>query len=220
MPNQKIALVTGASRGLGGATAEALAAAGYHVIALARTIGGLEDLDDRIKSAGGTATLVPLDITDEGGLQRLCLSIFERWGKLDLWVHAAIFVGPLSPAGHVPEKDWDKSVAINIHATQRLISLLGPLLDAAHGKAVLPVDDVAGHKFQAAYGSAKAAQSALWTSWAAEVSLNSCHALTFAPKPMPTALRGRFYPGEDRSILTHPRTEAARLLKTLGLDQS
>jgi len=213
---EKTALITGASRGFGAAFGEAVAEQGVHVIALGRTVGALEDLDDRIRAKGGTATLVPLDITDEGGLQRLCLSIFERWGGLDIWLHSAIFAGPLSPVAHVPEKDWDKSVAINIHATQRLIALVEPLLKARKGTAILPVEDVAGQKFHAAYGAAKAAQKAIWDSWAAESAATGPKVRTFAARPMPTALRARFYPGEDRAKLHQPKDEAARLLAVLS----
>jgi NAD(P)-dependent dehydrogenase (short-subunit alcohol dehydrogenase family) len=211
-----VALVTGASRGFGAAMAEVLAANGYHVIALARTVGGLEELDDRIQKAGGTATLVPLDICDEEGLKRLCVSIHERWGQLDLWVHSAIFAGPLSPVGHIPLSDWDKTLAVNIRATQRLVEMIEPLLNAGNGTAVLPVDDIAGAKFFASYGAAKAAQKAIWDSWAAETTKIGPTVLTFAPNPMPTALRARFYPGEDRDALTPAKTEAARLLQSLG----
>ncbi len=216
--SDKLALVTGASRGFGAAVAEALAGNGYHVIAVARTVGALEELDDRIQAKGGSTTLVPLDITDEDGLKRLCLSVFERWGKLDFWLHSAIFAGPLSPAGHVPLSDWDKTLAVNIRATQRLITMVEPLLKAGQGLAVLPVDDgCIGAKFLAAYGAAKAAQRALWDSWAAETASTGPSVETFAPKPMPTALRARFYPGEDRSQLHPPADEAARLLKTLNI---
>jgi len=212
----KIALVTGASRGFGFSVAEALGAAGWHVVALARTVGGLEDLDDQINRVGGSATLVPLDINNDEGLQRMCLSIFERWGHLDLLVHSAIYVGPLSPAGHIPEGDWEKMVNTNIHATGRLVNMVDPLLKAADdGLAILPTDDVAGQSFQAAYGACKAAQRAIWESWATETRRLPPRVRTFAPKPMPTALRGRFYPGEERAALSPTRTEAQRLMEML-----
>lgn len=212
---EKLALITGASRGFGAAMAEAFAATGTHVIALARTTGALEELDDRIKAKGGSATLVPLDITDEQGVQRLCLSIFERWGGLDYWLHAAIFAAPLSPAGHVPEKDWRKTVDTNIHATQRLIANVEPLLIARKGTAILPHDACAGAKFFAAYGTSKAAQKALFDSWAAETRNTGLTVSSFAPAPMPTATRARFYPGEDRAPLSHPSEQAQRLLREL-----
>ncbi len=217
---EPVALITGASRGLGAATAEALAARGWHVIAVARTTGALEELDDRIRAAGNPgATLVPLDITDDAGLQRMCVAIHERWGKVDLWLHTAIFAAPLSPAGHVPEKDWDRIVQVNIRATQKLIAYVEPLLKAApDGLAVLPVDESPlGRPFMAAHGAAKAAQHALWDSWQAETRRIGPRVMRFAPRPMPTALRGRFFPGEDRSALTHPRDEAARMLAELDI---
>ena len=215
--SEKIALVTGASRGFGAATAEELAARGWHVIALARTTGGLEDLDDRITARGGSATLVPLDIADEQGLQHMGLSIYERWGHVDLLVHCAIHASPLSPVAHVPEGDLDKDLAINIRATQRIITMIEPLLKAADdGLAVLPVDsNVTGRKFFAAYGASKAAQLAIWASWAAETANTGPRVTTFAPKAMPTALRGRFFPGEDRDVLTPPRDEACRMIDAL-----
>lgn len=213
--NKKVALVTGASRGFGAAMAEELAANDYHVIALARTVGALEELDDRIQAKGGAATLVPLDICDEEGLKRLCLFIHERWGQLDLWAHCAIFAGPLSPAGHIPVSDWDKTLAVNIRATQRLVEMLDPLLKPGKGTAILPVDTKTGVKFHASYGAAKAAQKAIWDSWAAESAKTGPQVVTVAPKPMPTAVRARFYPGEDRTPLAAPLEEARRLLNPL-----
>jgi NAD(P)-dependent dehydrogenase (short-subunit alcohol dehydrogenase family) len=214
---EKIALVTGASRGFGFAAAAALGARGVHVIALARTTGGLEDLDDVITQAGGSATLVPLDVTDDDGLARACRAIFDRWGGVDVLVHAAIFAGPLSPAAHVPLKDWDRMLAVNARATQRLIAMVEPLLKAKGGTAVLPVDDRAGQTFFGGYGATKAAQQALWSSWAAEAVPGGPRVTSFAPNPMPTALRGRFFPGEDRALLAAPADEAARLLAQLDL---
>ena len=166
--NKKIALVTGASRGLGAAVSEALAENNYHVIAIARTTGALEELDDRIQSKGGSATLVPLDITDEEAVKRMCILIHERWGGLDLWVHCAIHASPLSPVSHISEKDWEKTIAINITATGRLITNLESLLLKNSGTAIHIDDKVSGHKFFGNYGSSKAAQRALFESWASE----------------------------------------------------
>lgn len=216
MKNQNIALVTGASRGLGAAVALELAKRGTHVIALARTVGGLEELDDRIQAAGGQATLVPLDITDEAGMQRLCLSIHERWGHLDLLVHCAIYAAPLTPAGHVMEKDWDKLIGVNIRATQRLIALTEPLLKAAtSGTAVFVHDNCAGKAYFAGYGASKAAQNALVQSWANESAKTGPKVVSFTPNPMPTATRARFHPGEDRARLNDPAVEAKRLLDVI-----
>lgn len=213
----QIALVTGASRGLGYATALALAARGAHVIALARTVGGLEDLADAIEAAGGASTLVPLDITDDEGLARMGRAIFERWGKLDILVHCAVFAAPCAPAEQVSDKDIDESFAVNARATQRLIMMCDPLLKAAAGaQAVFCADDRAGEKFFAAYGGSKAAARAIVESWQAEAARIGPRVHIFTPNPMPTAVRGRFFPGEDRSALSPPEAEAKRLLALLG----
>ncbi len=210
---KKLALVTGASRGLGAALAEALAEQGWHVIALARTLGGLEDLDDRIKRKGGRATLAAMDITQDDAIRHLCRDIYDRWGHLDLWVHTAIHAPPMSPADHVAVKDWDKCVAINIRATGFMIPMIAPLLHAAPERATaLFIDDpVAGNKFMGAYGASKSSQMALARAWAAESVKTGPRVLIEPAAPMPTATRARFYPGEDRNKLTACATEAARL---------
>lgn len=211
-----VALVTGASRGLGYATALELARQGAHVIALAKTVGGLEELADAIDAVGGSSTLVPLDITDEGGLQRMCLAIHERWGRLDLLVHCAAHAVLLSPTAHVAEKDFDRMWAVNTRATQRIIAMTEPLLKAADaGTAVFMNDPVGGKKFFAGYGSTKAAAQAIVDSWAAETVTIGPRVLTFTPKPMPTGIRARFYPGEDREKLNTTEDEAKRMLDTL-----
>lgn len=206
----KIALVTGASRGLGAALAEALAPE-FHIVAVARTVGGLEELDDRIKAKGGEATLAPLDITDEGAMAHLCRSVHDRWGPAALWVHTAVHAPPLSPAPHADSKDFTKTFDLNVTATQRLIRMVGALL-AQNGRAVFFDDPRAGEKFFSVYGASKAAQIALARSWAAETERTGPKVAVLAPKPMPTALRARFFPGEDRDSLAHPKDEAARLL--------
>ena len=206
----KIALVTGASRGLGAALAEALAP-GFHVVAVGRTTGALEELDDRIKARGGQATLAPMDITNPDAMAQLCRSIYDRWGKVDLWAHCAIHAAPLTPAGHLDPKDWDKSVAVNVTATGRLIPFLAPLL-GEHGTALFFDDPHAGDKFFAAYGATKAAQTALASSWQAESDKIGPRVHILQPKPMPTATRARFFPGEDRNALTPTADEAQRLL--------
>ena len=205
-----VALITGASRGLGTALAEALAPT-HHIVAVAKTVGALEELDDRITAAGGQATLAPLDITVEAAMQQLCRSIFDRWGKLDLWVHTAIHAGPLAPASQLAEKDFVKSLEINVHATQRLMSYVAPLLGQS-GKAVFFDDPRGGEAYFGHYGATKAAQIALARSWQAESLRTGPDVHILAPRPMPTSTRARFYPGEDRSKLADIRDEAARLL--------
>ena len=213
---QRIALVTGASRGLGYACGLELARAGWHVVALARTTGGLEELADEIDAVGGACTLVPLDITDDPGLQRMARAIHDRWGKLDALIHCAIHAAPCSPAGSVAEKDLDRVLAVNIRGTQRLITMVDPLLKAAPGaSAILPVDTHPGQPFFAGYGTSKAAQVAMWNSWAAESQQIGPRVILHQCAPMPTALRGRFYPGEDRNRLSPCAEEAARLVGNL-----
>lgn len=211
----KTALVTGASRGLGAACAQYLAAQGYHVIALARTTGALEELDDRIQAQGGAATLVPVDLTNDDAMRQICRSIFDRWGKLDVVVHAAIHAPPLCPVSHMDEKDLDTSVASNIRATSRLIVNVEPLLKAAKGLAVFFNDPVKADRFHATYGLTKAAQMRLARSFQDEAAASGIRVEVLTPAPMPTATRARFYPGEDRAKLTQCADEAKRLLSDL-----
>lgn len=212
----QIALITGASRGLGAALARDLAPT-HHIIAVAKTVGALEELDDAVQSAGGNATLAPMDITIDAAMQQLCRGIFDRWGKLDLWLHTAIHAAPLAPAGHIGPKDLSKSMAINVEATARLIAYVSPLLGSA-GQAVFFDDPRAGQPFFGAYGATKAAQIALARSWQAETVKTGPRVQILTPAPMPTATRARFYPGEDRSPLATPQTEAARLLPQIMAD--
>ncbi len=213
-----VALVTGASRGFGYAVGAALGAAGVQVVALARTVGGLEDLADAVAAAGGPApVLVPLSLGDEGGLQRLCLALHERWGRLDLVVHAAAHAAPLSPVAHLAAKDFDQSLEINLRGTQRLMAMVAPLLEAAPmGRFVQVADDRGGQAFWGAYGATKAAADALARSWAAETARVGPRVLLFRPAPMPTALRARFYPAEDQAGLVPCAREAARLMEVLA----
>ena len=204
------ALITGASRGLGSALAEQLAET-HHIIAVGKTTGALEELDDRIQAKGGEASLAPMDITVEAAMQQLCRSVYDRWGKLDLWIHSAIFSPPLSPAPDMPEKDYDKAFLTNVKATQRLISYVAPLLGNT-GRAVFFDDPRAGEAFFGAYGASKAAQIAMARSWQTETTKIGPVVKILTPRPMPTAVRARFFPGEDRAPLTDIREEAARLL--------
>ncbi len=210
-------LITGASRGLGAGLAQAFAARGYHVVAVARTTGGLEELDDAIQAAGGAATLAPLDITDDGAMQHLCRSIHDRWGGLAHWMHTAIHAAPLSPAPMIAPKDWQKSWDINVEATRRLIAYVAPLLGQTLAtSATFFADERAGEKFFGAYGATKAAQMALARSWRAEAVRTGPTVRVLAPAPMATALRARFFPGEDRSTLAMPADEGARLADTIA----
>ena len=211
---RKIALITGASRGLGAAFALALSRT-HHIVAVARTTGALEELDDRIQASGGQATLAPMDITNTDAMAQLCRSIYDRWGQIDLWAHSAIHAAPLSPASSIDGRDWDKSVAINISATGVLIPFIQPLLGQT-GRAVFFDDTHVVGKFTGAYSATKAAQITLARAWAAETVKTGPTVHILAPAPMPTATRARFFPGEDRSPLSPPDTEAARLLSALA----
>lgn len=225
--NERIALITGASRGLGAALAEGLAARGWHIIAIARTTGALEELDDRIKAAGGSATLVPVDVGNDDAMRQICLSIFQRWGKVDLWAHTAVHVPPLSPVGHVSVKDWDKTLATTLRATGTLIPMIEPLLRASAQGTALFFDDAVcreadgeAAKFFGPYAAAKAGQIALARAWAAEnssmVGKHAPRVVIDTPAPMPTATRARFFPGEDRDTLTPCAAEADRILSRLA----
>lgn len=205
-----VALITGASRGLGAAIAEALSTT-HHIVAVGRTTGALEELDDRIQAKGGHATLAPMDITNPDAMAQLCRSIHDRWGAVDIWVHTAIHAAPLTPATYLDAKDWAKSVASNVTATGQLIPFIAPLLGDT-GRAVFFDDPRGGDKFFGAYGATKAAQIALARSWAAESVKTGPKVHILSPRPMPTATRARFHPGENRDLLADPNTEAARLL--------
>jgi len=209
----KLALVTGASRGLGAALAEALAPE-HHVIAVARTVGALEELDDRIKAKGGNATLAPMDIGNADAMAQLCRSVYDRWGHIDVWVHTAIHAAPLAPTSHLDARDMEKSVATNVTATSVLIPFMAPLLGEA-GTALFFDDPHAGEKFYGAYGATKAGQIALARSWQAETMRTGPRVCILEPRAMPTATRARFHPGEDRNALTSPGDEATRLLDGL-----
>ena len=211
----RIALITGASRGLGAALAERLAAT-HHIVAVARTVGALEELDDRIQAAGGSATLAPMDVTRPEAMAQLCRGIYDRWGHADLWAHAAIHAAPLSPAPHIDAKDMTKSIDTNVSATATLIQMVAPLLAAAEdGQALFFDDPRAGQKFFSAYGATKAAQIALATSWQAETVNTGPRVHILTPPPMPTATRARFFPGEGRDALTLPADAAKSLLSHL-----
>ena len=208
----RVALVTGASRGLGFAAAQALGREGAHVISVARTTGALQELDDVVHAANGTTTLVPLDITDRGGVARLQESILARWKALDFWIHTAVYAPPLSPAAHSMDSDWKACVETNILAAVNLISCIHPLLRRPEGLAVHVDDRVHSGKFFAAYAASKAAQRAAFESWSEELPDSGPRVTSFSPRAMPTATRARFHPGEDKDCLSSPEREAGELL--------
>ncbi|MEL7344962.1 MAG: SDR family NAD(P)-dependent oxidoreductase [Pseudomonadota bacterium] len=208
----KIALITGASRGLGAALAEELAAT-HHVIAVARTVGGLEALDDRIQAKGLSATLAPMDITVPEAMQQLAASIGQRWGKLDLWCHTAVNAPHQAPADHIDPKETKDAIPVNLEAVTRLIPLFSPLLKAAPaGHAVFFQDSTQPAHFFGLYGSSKAGQIALARSWQAESERLGPAVSILEPRRMNTSVRGRFYPGGTKDDVVSPMDEATRLL--------
>jgi NAD(P)-dependent dehydrogenase (short-subunit alcohol dehydrogenase family) len=213
LPNTKplagrLALVTGASRGIGHATALALAEAGAHVIALARTQGGLEELDDAIMNLTGEhATLVPADITDGDGLDRLGGALYERWGKLDILVSNAGELGLITPVGHLDPQVWDRAVAVNMTATYRLIRSMDPLLRQAEaGRAIFVTSTAAvePHAFWGPYAATKAGMEMLARIYADEVEHLKVRCTLLNPGPMRTRMRMSAFPGEDPADLTPP----------------
>ncbi|MBB3310933.1 NAD(P)-dependent dehydrogenase (short-subunit alcohol dehydrogenase family) [Rhizobium sp. BK196] len=215
----RIALVTGASRGIGYFTALELAKAGAHVIACARTVGGLEELDDAIKAVGGSATLVPFDLADMEAIDRLGGSIFERWGKLDILVANAGVLGVISPIGHIEAKIFEKVMNINVNATWRLIRSVDPLLNRSDAGRAVIMSSGAAHKcrpFWSAYSASKAAVEALTRTWAGETQTTPLRITSVDPGATRTAMRAQAVPGEDPMSLPHPSEVAKAILPLLG----
>jgi NAD(P)-dependent dehydrogenase (short-subunit alcohol dehydrogenase family) len=211
----RIALVTGASRGIGAALAIALAKAGAHVVAVARTVGGLEDLDDAVRAAGSTATLVPLDLRDYDGIDRLGAALNERYGKLDVLVGNAAVVGALSPLGHVEPKAWDEIMAVNVTANWRLIRSMDPLLRASDaGRAVLISSGAASAAlaYWGPYAVSKAALEMLARTYATETAETPVRVNLVNPGPTRTKMRASAFPGEDPLRLDTPEQVADAIL--------
>jgi len=215
--------VTGASRGIGAAAAVALARTGVHVVITARTQGGLEETDDAIRAAGGTATLLPLDLMDGAALDLLGPSLLERFGRLDVLVHAAAALGRLTPAPHILPKDFDTVVGVNLAAAWRLIRSCGPLLAVAPaGRAVFVTDSLAAHPraYWGAYGATKAAMQHLVLSWAEETRQSALRVNLFDPGVVGTRLRSEAMPGEDRARLPTPQDVAGNLIALCAPDET
>jgi NAD(P)-dependent dehydrogenase (short-subunit alcohol dehydrogenase family) len=210
----RIALVTGASRGIGYATALALAKAGAHVVALARTVGGLEELDDAIRGLGGAATLVPLDLKDYAGIDRLALALHERFQRLDVLVGNAGILGPLSPLGHVEVAAWDEVMAVNVTANWRLIRAMDPLLRRSDaGRVVFLTSGVAALAlaYWGPFAASKAALEVLARTYAAETATTPVRVNIFAPGPLRTRMRAQAMPGEDPMTLEIPDKAAEKI---------
>jgi NAD(P)-dependent dehydrogenase (short-subunit alcohol dehydrogenase family) len=214
----RVALVTGASRGIGYFIARELAAAGAHVVAVARTVGGLEELDDEIKAAGGSATLVPLDLKDMAGIDRMGGAIHERWGKLDVLVANASILGVIAPIGHVEAKVFERVMNINVTATWRVIRAVDPLLRLSDAGRAIVMSSGGAHRaraYWAPYAASKAAVEALVRSWANETENLKLRVNAVDPGATRTAMRAQAMPGEDPATLPEP-AEVARKIVALA----
>lgn len=214
----KVAVVTGASRGIGYATAAALAKQGAHVIAIARTVGALEALDDQIKADGnGRATLVPLDITDYDALDRLGGVIAKEYGVLDILIGNAATLGDITPVSHLKPKVWNQLMDLNVTANYRLIRSLDPLLRAAdHGRALFIGSSSIvrePRQFWGGYAVSKAALETLVKTYALEVAKSNLRVNILNPGAIRTAMRARAAPGEDPMILDTPEDLVPLILK-------
>jgi NAD(P)-dependent dehydrogenase (short-subunit alcohol dehydrogenase family) len=212
----RIALVTGASRGIGHATAVALAQAGAHIVAVARTTGGLEELDDSIRAFGGSATLVPLDLKDYAGIDRLGLALHQRFGRLDVLVANAGMLGPLSPLAHVEAKAWDDVMAVNVTANWRLIRAMDQLLKYSDAGRVVLISSGAAASAPAYWGPysvSKAALETLARTYAAENATTNLRINVFNPGPVRTRMRAQAMPGEDPLSLDPPENVAPSIVE-------
>jgi len=215
----RIALVTGASRGIGAAVALQLAQAGAHVVAAARTVGGLEELDDKIKAAGGSATLVPLDMKDSDGIARLAAALEERYGRLDVLVGNAGILRTPTPLGHIEPKDWDDVFAVNVTANWRLIRAFDPLLKLSDaGRAVFVTSGLAwmARPYFGTYAVSKAALNAMVRTYAAECASTNVRANLFSPGQTRTRMMATAFPGVDPMTLPTAE-EVAKTLVPLCL---
>jgi NAD(P)-dependent dehydrogenase (short-subunit alcohol dehydrogenase family) len=218
----QLAMVTGASQGIGAATAQALAAAGAHVILTARKAERLEEVEDRIHATGGSATIAPLDLTDGESIARLAAAIAERWDKIDLLVLNAAMLGTLGPVQHIDGKEFNKVLTLNLLAQQALIAAFDPLLRKSEVGRLLALTSSVGRSpraFWGAYGASKAALEALVLSYAEEVrNLGSPKVAIVDPGATATPMRAQAYPGEDPATLKTPEAVADAIVDLLGRD--
>jgi len=211
----RIALVTGASRGIGRATALLLARAGAHVVAVGRTQGALEELDDAVRAAGATATLVPFDMRDYPGIYRLAASLNERYQRLDVLVGNAAVAGQRSPLDHVDAQNWDEALAVNVTANWHLIRAMDPLLKrSTAGRAVFVTSGAAtsARAYAGPYSVSKAALNALARTYADETTATPVRVNLFNPGPTRTRMRALVMPGEDPMTLPTPEQVAAKIV--------
>lgn len=216
----KTALVTGASKGIGAATAEALAAAGAHVVLTARDVKGLERVEDAIHDAGGTATIAPVDLMESDGIARLAAAVSSRWDTLDAMVISAAYLPQLGPVTQIDAKQFGQAITINLLATQALLASFDPLLKRAEAGSVIGLTSSVGSEPRAywgAYAATKAAFDNLLDSYAQEVgNISSVRVAIIDPGATRTAMRARAYPGEDPTTVKEPRVVADRIAALLS----
>jgi len=215
----KLALVTGASRGIGAATAEALAAAGAHVVLVARTASALEQVEDRIHEAGGTATIAPLDLTEGESIGKLAVAVAERWEKLDILVLNAAMLGSLGPVQDIDPKEYSRLLGVNLLANQALIAAFDPLLKRADKADVVALTSSVGSEpraFWGAYGSSKAALETLLGAYADETEyLGRLRVHIVDPGATRTRMRALAYPGEEPESVKPPEAVASAIVARL-----
>lgn len=218
----RVALVTGASRGIGRAAALAFAKAGAHVVALARTSGALEELDDEIKATGSEgATLVPVDLADAAAIEKLGPALLQRWGKLDILLANAGILGPLTPLTHASPKEWGRVFDINVSANWRLLKSVEPALQASDAPRVIMMSSGAAHKCLAYWGPysiSKAAVEAMARTYAAETATTPMKVMLVNPGPLRTRMRAEAMPGEDPQSLRTPDELAPHLVRIASPD--
>ncbi len=212
----KIALITGGSRGIGAAVAVKFAGEGAHVVLVGRTVGALEEVDDQVRTAGGEATLVPLDLRDFTKIDDLAGALYERYGHLDILVGNAAEFGTFSPLGHIDPTLWGEVIDLNLTANWRLIRAMDPLLRAAeHGRAIFVTSNIARapRAYWGPYAASKAALEVLVKTYAAEIELTRVRANLLSPGVVRTRLRARVFPGEDPATLPPPETVAEAFVR-------
>jgi NAD(P)-dependent dehydrogenase (short-subunit alcohol dehydrogenase family) len=216
----RVALVTGASRGIGRAAALALAAEGIEIVATARTVGGLEELDDAVTAIGGRTTLVPMDLNDRPALAKLANAIHERWGRLDVMIANAGVLGVLMPTSHLDENIWDEVIDTNLSAIWRMIRVFEPLLRlSSAGRAILVTSSAAkGYPFWSAYAASKAGVEALGKSWADEVETTSLKVNILNPGGVATSMYTAAFPGADLASMPQPEDIASAFVALADKD--
>jgi NAD(P)-dependent dehydrogenase (short-subunit alcohol dehydrogenase family) len=203
----RIALITGASRGIGAAVAQRFAQEGAHLVLVARTQGGLEEVDDRVRKAGSRATLVPMDLADASKIDQMAAALFQRFGRLDILVGNAGMLGTLSPMGHIEPKEWARVMDVNLHANWRLIRAMDPLLrESDSGRAMFVTCSMARGVFPywGAYATSKAGLETMAKTWAGEVTKTQVRVNLVDPGIVATKLRAQAFPGEDQKKLKQP----------------